>query len=663
MSRKAVIRHRRNPVKPNGYASHGKLLFAALLETFCQLYDSDPEQSRKLFKLICQTLRNMGILDEEYMDELSGIRMTYQNALHHLIIQAKQIMHEDVPPSSSTSSADLLEQRTSQSLVLSPRQQTLQLNSSPSTPRMLLDLEGRDLNPWSTQRNSRYSNDFDEKRLLGKGGFGAVYQAQHKVDGVDYAVKKIHLNLHHYSYSKVFREIKSLARMDHPNVVRYFSSWLEHSSETKTQSTNMAHPMSSTHPFEQETDDLIVEPYSPTLSFQSDTAEEPSRVDEELGEIVFEKSTTRNETDSEEDDSSVTLSSTSSSTDDSSSSSNDSSSVTQSSLEDIEGRIGNLVLHQTSPPPSEHDEEETGYFDTDHNACDGLATPSPSYRLTLYIQMQLCPDDMASYLERRNRVLSFPMSSFQTQLHLNLFRAILQGVLYVHEVMHLIHRDLKPGNIFLAQSKVDERGSVLLNTFRNGEQSDDLTFVTPKIGDFGLVLDRRMGSRALTPSTGGRQFGPDAVIFSNNAGTSTYAPSEVHALDSEGRVPISEKVDVYALGIILFELLYPMRTGMERMVCLRKLKQGILPEEFVKQLVCESTLILWMTALDPKKRPSISTILQSDLLYKGGGKSTEIIAYEADRVQAADMENSLLRTENMKLRAEIEALRAKLREK
>jgi len=42
-----------------------------------------------------------------------------------------------------------------------------------------------------------------------------------------------------------------------------------------------------------------------------------------------------------------------------------------------------------------------------------------------------------------------------------------------------------------------------------------------------------------------------------------------------------QAVDIYALGIILFELLYPMGTGMERAITFRDLRNGLLPKEFL----------------------------------------------------------------------------------
>lgn len=41
--------------------------------------------------------------------------------------------------------------------------------------------------------NSRYENDFDTLECLGKGGFGVVFSARHKIADLDYAIKRITL--------------------------------------------------------------------------------------------------------------------------------------------------------------------------------------------------------------------------------------------------------------------------------------------------------------------------------------------------------------------------------------------------------------------------------------------------------------------------------------
>eukprot|EP00004_Rigifila_ramosa_P017586 TRINITY_DN4283_c0_g1_i5.p1 TRINITY_DN4283_c0_g1~~TRINITY_DN4283_c0_g1_i5.p1 ORF type:complete len:946 (-),score=165.18 TRINITY_DN4283_c0_g1_i5:99-2936(-) len=118
---------------------------------------------------------------------------------------------------------------------------------------------------------SRYFADFEEIALLGKGGFGSVFSARNRLDGHLYAIKKVvlkdphslaglfspvcgqqlpprlptpppSLNLTSQSPSshsqhfdpaaqRVLREVKAMAQTSgqiaHPNVVRYYNSWIE----------------------------------------------------------------------------------------------------------------------------------------------------------------------------------------------------------------------------------------------------------------------------------------------------------------------------------------------------------------------------------------------------------------------------------------------------
>ena len=47
--------------------------------------------------------------------------------------------------------------------------------------------------------------------------------------------------------------------------------------------------------------------------------------------------------------------------------------------------------------------------------------------------------------------------------------------------------------------------------------------------------------------------------------------------------PIHVQSDIFSLGIILFELLHPMSTGMERGVAIRGLRTGRLPSNLLQR--------------------------------------------------------------------------------
>ncbi|KAK5680843.1 eukaryotic translation initiation factor 2-alpha kinase [Elasticomyces elasticus] len=72
---------------------------------------------------------------------------------------------------------------------------------------------------------SRYAADFTEMGRLGKGGYGEVVKARNKLDGGVYAVKKVKQSAQ--LLDQVLSEVMLLNRLNHPYVVRYFSTWVE----------------------------------------------------------------------------------------------------------------------------------------------------------------------------------------------------------------------------------------------------------------------------------------------------------------------------------------------------------------------------------------------------------------------------------------------------
>ena len=59
-----------------------------------------------------------------------------------------------------------------------------------------------------------------------------MFRARHKLDGVDYAVKKVLLTGSQHVQDRAVREAMCLAKLDHPNVVRYHQVWKEEVEES-----------------------------------------------------------------------------------------------------------------------------------------------------------------------------------------------------------------------------------------------------------------------------------------------------------------------------------------------------------------------------------------------------------------------------------------------
>ena len=76
---------------------------------------------------------------------------------------------------------------------------------------------------------NRYNN-YTEISELGSGSYGRVYKTYHKFEQNYYAIKKIELIDQIREIDKnTFREIQLFSKLEHPNIVRYYSSWIYNS--------------------------------------------------------------------------------------------------------------------------------------------------------------------------------------------------------------------------------------------------------------------------------------------------------------------------------------------------------------------------------------------------------------------------------------------------
>ncbi|KAI8072412.1 kinase-like domain-containing protein [Gongronella butleri] len=525
-----------------------KMLLVSLIESFCRIYGDSPDANRKVFFLICQTLKSLGIIDTEFVDEMVSVRSTFQRTFHKLFYAALQTVQSesiaDQPHrllladtanasareldsnsngSSTPSSSSIAASLALKSASMHEESSSNLSASTSSTSNVLFDL---------SVHHSRYCEDFVELNLLGKGGFATAHRARNNLDGIDYAVKKVKLgpDLHQGNtpYKKIFREIKHLARLEHENVVRYYGSWLEYESGS------------------------LVKKNDPLLH-------------------------------------------------------------------DYELSTSQYSLHNTNA--------------TERSEIGGW---------TLYIQMQLCHTTLFDYIEIRNR----DYGVVDPDRNIAMFTQILRGTAYIHK-QGLIHRDLKPSNIFLTLPAEN-----LALDSSTGILWEDCI---PKIGDFGLAAalvddettaisgpSSKNDARQTLGSN--RQPGSSPTRVSNTSspllksattqnvdrlpksranlpplrrahtigiGTRTYASPE--QLEFSGK-SYDEKVDVYSLGIIFFELFQPFSTSMERADAIAKLKNlAMLPDAFVERYPKESALILWMMDQQPERRPSVKQLLDYEL--------------------------------------------------
>lgn len=75
---------------------------------------------------------------------------------------------------------------------------------------------------------NKYRNNYNQINLLGQGSYGSVYKVYHKFEKKMYALKKIFIteDLIEDKFD-IFREVQIYANLEHQNIVKYYSSWVD----------------------------------------------------------------------------------------------------------------------------------------------------------------------------------------------------------------------------------------------------------------------------------------------------------------------------------------------------------------------------------------------------------------------------------------------------
>lgn len=365
------------------------LLVQSLIKQLCHFIETDKERSTQLYNKICAKLYEMKFIDESYeKSEFENIRMSYEIALKQLVEATRG-------------------------------------NALPVHELEVWPLSHD--NPKAALEWSRYYRDFEEIEKIGEGGFGDVWKSKHKLDGIEYAIKKICVKA--TSVKNVLnhlREVKTLASLSHINIVPYKSCWLE--------------PLIS-----YQHDERLLE------TIQSTSTDESSNFITNFTQSITKTDSLRLKSDS----------------------------FTIDFAYSQEQKSQSLKSSSTVESPSR--------LEKIRRLKEANGALIPHVKLTwavLYIQMKLCQKTLRNFLDDRNEhsnicdyYQQYPCFSCPTDnaedsytnqqmVAFNMFHQICNGLEYIH-TKGIVHHDIKPSNVFISN-----------------EESGVLTL---QLGDFGLA--------------------------------------------------------------------------------------------------------------------------------------------------------------------------------
>ncbi|KAJ7375195.1 Eukaryotic translation initiation factor 2-alpha kinase 3 [Desmophyllum pertusum] len=529
----------------------------------------------------------------------------------------------------------------STTLTASASTASLETIKEPSTP------SSSDSLTLSNSFISRYLTDFEHELCLGKGGFGLVFQATNKVDDCKYAIKRIRLPNCDEALEKVKREVKALAKLEHPGIVRYYNSWFEAPpvgwqddldakmyeqgsfcglpSEVPSFGSGIvmnAAPADEVY----KQNGLEQEKYvrrrkksstsrSRHSSHNSNLSDDCERINGEIIGIHQLENEAFLEGHEISDSFSIEFASSSNkglelpkngfhnNVIKENSASNSIVFRYSDSGQNKDQSVSNIGSLSSSKNTEDSRSRETAssseeHFTSSHHSllsrdkhkcqnkdCNADKLSAPLY---LFIQMQLCQreslKDWLKASQQRDHVFC-----------LTVFEQILCAVEYFHD-RGLMHRDLKPSNIFFSLD-----GSV-------------------KVGDFGLVTAHTSENNMDTPIKGSLI---DDKNHTSQVGTQLYMSPE----QMEGKA-YSHKVDIFSLGLIFFELFCPFGTQMERIKVMCDVKQRVIPSDFKANMPLQSELVQWLLSATPKARPNATEVKTSGILKQISQRASENVFHK-----------------------------------
>lgn len=434
---------------------------------------------------------------------------------------------------------------------------------------------------YGTGSRSRYKADFEEIEFLGKGGFGEVVKARNKLDGRFYAIKKIRLDPRdNEDIRKILREVQTLSSLHHQYVVRYYTTWFEDEDGNWRDSDSEGDSFSGEDSeFDEDDEDGDLSVMPKRYDFLSTERSQSRSYSAIQFEVTSDDSNDESITTEGDDDDHISFV------------------ASDTSIDRLKRPIRKLTAGK-------------GRRSGSKTYTSSEESKRSSRMRVLYIQMEYC---------EKKTLRDIIDEGIDEQEGWRLFRQILEALVHIHS-QGMIHRDLKPSNIFLDSNNDVKIGDFGLATSNQTIIDAVSAFARNHVGTLAQIT-ARMNEHSMdsaTNSASGATWNHNAdESMTTGVGTTFYVSPEVLPDPAKGASPgmrYNQKVDMFSLGVIFFEICYPLNTGMQRAMVLQDLRNGNFPSDFNPNYVNQRKIIQMLISSQPKDRPNSFELLRSDLL-------------------------------------------------
>lgn len=194
---------------------------------------------------------------------------------------------------------------------------------------------------------------------------------------------------------------------------------------------------------------------------------------------------------------------------------------------------------------------------------------------------------------------------------LEIFLEITKAINYLHETESIIHRDIKPQNIFFSFD-----GNVKLGDFGLATN-----FYNEKYNEIEDSKHRKNSleskTTTVTPSSSPPTYSNTELNnkINTNENCTFYHTKNIGTLLYSAPEQLNNnfydyKSDIYSMGLVLFELMQPFKTQMEKNMKFEQIKKGKIPLNLESEEPVLAELILAMCQQEPKQRPNTKEIMK-----------------------------------------------------